>query len=299
MERKAPFISSPKGKITYIRWRKTGKSRKRTCPKNSFFRTIFEEKKLFPAEIFTKKREFRPGIEAHGPFLRTDTQAPSAGGTETEKRRGLPRKTPLSTLKNNALVLLTRSAVLLTHFQLLAVSFFWPARENGLSLWYTDGGKARQAEEKTYNFARIRFLFVTFAFYNKTRDGYESDYIQLAEQHRYPRRPPQTASGPAAGGMQGAQKGHHRRSVAQPRTLRRQPGHRGTYRSPALRLPYTLRPHRVGRGTPGLRAQDTDGTSRCLLDQPPLQGHQALPLARRERIRPISRHSRATSRPYS
>ena len=169
MERKAPFISSQKGKITYIRGRKTGKSRKRTCPKNSFFRTIFEEKKAVSGRNFHQKREFRPGIEAHGSALRTDTQAPPAGGTETEKRCGLPRKTPLSTLKNNALVLLTRSAVLLTHFQLLAASFFWPARENGLSLWYTDGGKARQAEEKTYNFARIRFLFVTFAFYNKDK----------------------------------------------------------------------------------------------------------------------------------
>ncbi|WP_307757919.1 hypothetical protein [uncultured Mediterranea sp.] len=148
---------------------KTGKSRKRTCPKKLISHYFLKKKKLFPAEIFTKEREFRPGIEAHGPFLRTDTQAPSAGGTETEKRRGVPRKTLLSTLKNNALVLLTRSAVLLTHFQLLAASFFWPARENGLSLWYTDGGKARQAEEKTYNFARIRFLFVTFAFYNKDK----------------------------------------------------------------------------------------------------------------------------------
>lgn len=169
MERKAPFISSQKGKITYIRWRKNRKIEKKDMPEKLIFSHYFEEKKLFPAEIFTKKREFRPGIEAHGSALRTDTQAPPAGGTETEKRCGVPRKTPLSTLKNNALVLLTRSAVLLTHFQLLAASFFWSARENGLSLWYTDGGKARQTEEKTYNFARIRFLFVTFAFYNKDK----------------------------------------------------------------------------------------------------------------------------------
>lgn len=169
MERKAPFISSPKGKITYIRRRKNRKIEKKNMPEKLIFRTIFEEKKLFPAEIFTKKREFRPGIEAHRAALRTDTQAPARRRYRDGKRRGLPRKTPLSTLKNNALVLLTRSAVLLTHFQLLAVSFFWPARENGLSLWYTDEGKARQAEEKTYNFARIRFLFVTFAFYNKDK----------------------------------------------------------------------------------------------------------------------------------
>ena len=41
------------------------------------------------------------------------------------------------------------------------------------------------------------------------------------------------------------------------RTFRRQPGDRGTNRSSALRLQYTIRPYCMGRGTSGIRPQNS------------------------------------------
>ena len=45
--------------------------------------------------------------------------------------------------------------------------------------------------------------------------------------------------------------------LLQPRTFRRQPGDRGTNRSSALRLQYTIRPYCMGRGASGIRPQNS------------------------------------------
>ena len=92
MERKSAVYFLPKGQNHIHSRAKNRKIEKKDMPEKLIFSHYFEEKKLFPAEIFTKKREFRPGIEAHGPFLRTDTQAPSAGGTETENAAAYLKK---------------------------------------------------------------------------------------------------------------------------------------------------------------------------------------------------------------
>ena len=62
-------------------------------------------------------------------------------------------------------------------------------------------------------------------------------------------------------------------------------GYGGTDRSAALRLQHSIRPHRMGCGASGLRAQDAHRTSRGFLHQPQIQRHTSFSHSRRKRLR--------------
>ena len=80
---------------------------------------------------------------------------------------------------------------------------------------------------------------------------------------------------------------HHTGTCQQPGALCQQPRRSGDYSCNPLCVQHAIRPHRMGRRAPGSRTQDPDREEETVSHISPPEGAQALPLARRERIRHI------------
>ena len=95
MERKAPFISSQKGKITYIRGRKNRKIEKKDMPEKTHFALFFEEKKAVSGRNFHQRERVPPRHRS----ARAISPNRHAGPVRRRYRDG---KTPRRPSKNTA-----------------------------------------------------------------------------------------------------------------------------------------------------------------------------------------------------
>ena len=92
--------------------------------------------------------------------------------------------------------------------------------------------------------------------------------------------------------MRRTEGGHPEGTIGEPRTSGVEPRCGGAHRSYALCIQHSVRPHRVGRGTSGLRTQDSDRPMRQFLYQPQAQRTAPVPLAGGKRIRHLRLRTR-------